>query len=52
VIGFIKGKSAIYIARRYAERKRNFAGHSFWARNGVSMPRSRLDCHISIYRRC
>ena len=26
VIGYIKGKSAIYIARRHAERKRNFAG--------------------------
>ena len=32
VVGFIKGKSAIHIARRYAERKRNFAGHKFWAR--------------------
>ena len=31
-IGFMKGKSAIYIARRYGERKRNFAGHSFWKR--------------------
>ena len=26
VIGFIKGKSAIHIARTYAERKRNFVG--------------------------
>ena len=26
VIGFIKGKSAIHIARTYGERKRNFAG--------------------------
>ena len=32
VIGFIKGKSAIHIARVYAERKRNFVGQSFWAR--------------------
>jgi len=32
VIGFIKGKSAIHIARVYGERKRNFVGHSFWAR--------------------
>ncbi len=32
VIGFIKGKSAIHIARRYAERKRSFVGHRFWAR--------------------
>lgn len=32
VIGYIKGKSAIHIARRYAERKRNFVGQHFWAR--------------------
>ena len=32
VIGFIKGKSAIHIARMYAGRKRNYAGQSFWAR--------------------
>jgi putative transposase len=32
VIGYIKGKSAIHIARRYSERKRNFAGQHFWAR--------------------
>ena len=31
VIGFIKGKSAIHIARVYGERKRNFVGQSFWA---------------------
>ena len=32
VIGYIKGKSAIHLARIYAERKRNFVGQSFWAR--------------------
>lgn len=32
VVGFIKGKSAIHIARRYAEVKRNFVGQHFWAR--------------------
>ena len=32
VIGFIKGKSAIHLARVYAERKRNYAGQHFWAR--------------------
>ena len=32
VVGFIKGKSAIYIARVYGERKRNFVGQSLWAR--------------------
>jgi len=32
VIGFIKGKSAISIARNYMGRRRNFTGHKFWAR--------------------
>ncbi len=32
VVGYIKGKSAIHIARRYAENRRNFVGQHFWAR--------------------
>lgn len=32
VVGFMKGKSAIHIARTYGERKRNFVGQHFWAR--------------------
>ena len=32
VVGFIKGKSAIHIARVCGERKRNFVGQHFWAR--------------------
>jgi putative transposase len=32
VIGFMKGKSAIHLARVYSERKRNFVGEHFWAR--------------------
>ena len=32
VIGYIKGKSAIHIARHYAGRPRNFVGQHFWAR--------------------
>ncbi len=32
VVGFIKGKSAIHIARVYSERKRNYVGQHFWAR--------------------
>src|ERR671938_563243 len=32
VIGHIKGKSAIHLARVYGERKRNFVGQHFWAR--------------------
>src|SRR5215475_11928810 len=32
VVGYIKGKSAIQLARVYGEHKRNFVGQSFWAR--------------------
>ena len=32
VVGYIKGKSAIHIARMYGGRKRNFTGEHFWAR--------------------
>jgi len=32
VMGFIKGKSAIHIARAYAGRRRNYVGQHFWAR--------------------
>lgn len=32
VVGFLKGKSAIHLARVYGERRRNFVGLNFWAR--------------------
>jgi putative transposase len=32
VIGFMKGKSAIAIARRFHGKERNFQGEHFWAR--------------------
>ena len=32
IVGFIKGKSAIGIARRFAGRSKNFTGENFWAR--------------------
>ena len=32
VIGYIKGKSAIHVARTVGGRKRNFTGQHFWAR--------------------
>ena len=32
VVGYIKGKSAIHIARDVEGRVRNFVGQSFWAR--------------------
>ncbi len=31
VIGFIKGKRVIHLARVYGERRRNFVGQSLWA---------------------
>ena len=32
VVGFIKGKSAIHLARVFSEKRRNFTGEHFWAR--------------------
>jgi len=32
VVGFIKGKSAIQIARNFQGRKKNYKGQHFWAR--------------------
>ena len=32
VVGYIKGKSALHLARVYGERRRNFTGQHFWAR--------------------
>ncbi len=32
VIGYLKGKSAIAVARQYGGKKKNFNGERFWAR--------------------
>ena len=32
VVGYLKGKSAIQIARKFGGRRRNFTGEQFWAR--------------------
>ena len=32
VVGYMKGKSAIHIARTFLGKPRNFTGESFWAR--------------------
>ena len=32
VVGYLKGKSAIHLARVYGENRRNFVGQHFWAR--------------------
>jgi len=55
VVGFIKGKSAIHMARVYGERKRNFVGQHFWARgffvNTVGATRTRSAPISAIKRR-
>ncbi len=52
VVGYIKGKSAIQIARRYGERKRNFVGQSFWARGYFVSTVGRDEVAIREYIRC
>ena len=32
VVGYMKGKSAIYIARTYLGQRKNYSGMSFWER--------------------
>jgi putative transposase len=32
VVGYLKGKSAIQIARKFGARQKNFTGEHFWAR--------------------
>ena len=32
VLGFMKGKSSIWIAQNIANKQRNFVGQKFWAR--------------------
>jgi putative transposase len=32
IVGYLKGKSAIIVFENYSRLKRNFKGHSFWAR--------------------
>ena len=43
VIGYMKGKSAIHIAREFDGRSRSFVGQHFWAR--CTAPGS-LDTHL------
>ena len=35
IIGFLKGKSAITIARQFSGKQRNFMGEHFWARGYI-----------------
>jgi putative transposase len=49
VIGFIKGKSAIHLARVYGERKRNLVGQHFWARGYFVLTIGRDEAVIREY---
>ena len=52
VSGFIKGKSAIHLARVYGERKQNFVGQHFWARGYFVSTVGRDETAIREYIRC
>jgi REP-associated tyrosine transposase len=32
IVGFLKGKSSIWVAQNIATKKQNFVGYKFWAR--------------------
>ena len=49
VVGFIKGTSAIHLARVYGERKRNFVGQHFWARGYFVSTVGRDEAMIRAY---
>ena len=51
VVGFMKGKSAIHIARTFMERKRNFVGQHFWARGDFVSTVGRDEAVIRRYIR-
>ena len=51
VVGFIKGKSAIHMARVYGERKKNFVGQHFWARGFLVSTVGREESVIRAYIR-
>ena len=51
VIGYIKGKSAIHVARVYGEQRRNFVGQHFWARGYFVSTLGRDEAAIKEYIR-
>ena len=52
VVGYIKGKSAMTIARHFGGRQRNFTGEVFWARGDfvstVGLDEERVRAYIRI----
>ena len=51
LVGFIKGKSTIHIARSYLGRKRNYAGQHLWAREYFALTVGRDEQMIREYIR-
>ena len=51
VVGYLKGKSAIHLARVYGEWKRNFVGQHFWARGYFVSTVGRDEATIRAYIR-
>jgi putative transposase len=49
VIGFLKGKAAIHIARTYTGRRKNYTGHHFWARGYYVTTLGRDEAPIRAY---
>lgn len=47
--GYIKGKSAIHLARVYGERRRSFVGQHFWARGDFVSTVGRDEAVIRAY---
>ena len=51
VVGYIKGKSAIAIARRFMDRRKNFVGLNFWARGYYVSTVGRDEAQVRAYIR-
>jgi putative transposase len=49
VVGYIKGKSAIYVARNFGTRRKNFTGRRLWARGYFVSTCGRDDEEIKEY---
>ena len=50
IVGYLKGKSAMIMFEKYSRLKRNFKGHSFWARgyyvNTVGLDEAKVRKYI------
>ena len=49
VVGYIKGKSAIAVARQFGAKKKNFNGEQFWARGYAVSTVGFEEAQISSY---